>query len=356
VIGLAVHLSRADLVCGWLAKLLCLATIVAGSSAHANNCTQFGAVNETLTRGNGHLHLNLFFSELPPSGGPKEPIALLRKVVERSASQFAFVATPEKKSPAGPWYYAKVVQDASKLPRMSMEYLQFKGRTLTEPQKLAASSPKALLLVGFVIPEKDFAKNFRAANEVGEAVARATGTLLSDDDTRDVYAPDTWRAARLKGAGSALTVGDHLAIHLYRKGEHLRAVTLGMSKFGLPELAIDEMAGGENWPAGTLLNVLSQRLYESPATVTMGRFNLSLSDLQSSPWRTEIQSSLVAPAKGEGELCLYDAKPEPGDADNRLLRLGFELSAGSDRHSQRNAFFGLVVRCTQFNGSQCSSQ
>ena len=32
----------------------------------------------------------------------------------------------------------------------------------------------------------------------------------------------------------------HLVIHAYQKGELVRAITLGMEKFGLPDLVIDQ--------------------------------------------------------------------------------------------------------------------
>lgn len=318
-----------------LRVVLAIMALALSSWATAQPCGQ-GSLNETLTRGSGHLYVNLYLPAIPL----QDHASVVREIVGREVPHIEYVAKPDRnRLPKGPWAYSILVTDPKVLPRPDPSFLEFKGRTLSETERAAAGAPRALLALGFVIPVADFESNFRQANRAAALVAESFGALIADDDTRDIYSVASWREARISDAGTPLKPYQHITVHLYRQGDYLRAVTLGMSKFGLPDLVIAELHGPENRPASALMEVLVQRLYEAPTKLQQGRLTLALSDLRHQALRKQMEKSLQPGGRGEGVVCLSEARPEPGDANNRLLRIGFDLSTGADRHEKRLNFF-----------------
>jgi hypothetical protein len=110
------------------------------------------------------------------------------------------------------------------------------------------------------------ARRFEVLDRVIHAVdagARKWRGLIYDPGTGELHSPDGWKERRIdKWEGGLPDPFGHTVSHLYPNGSGTyRLVTLGMVKFGLPDLAVDslpmalndEMQGLTDWTAFELI-------------------------------------------------------------------------------------------------------
>jgi len=75
-------------------------------------------------------------------------------------------------------------------------------------------------------------------------LARETGGLIWDDETREIFSPDEWHARRVETWKSEVPeLARHTTIHAYKNETLVRAITLGITKFGLPDIVIEDLPG-----------------------------------------------------------------------------------------------------------------
>jgi uncharacterized protein YegJ (DUF2314 family) len=217
------------------------------------------------------------------------------------------------------------------------ESLRLFGRGLTGAQADALSRSREALRLRFRIPRRSILPGVRAACTLVSAVARRTGGLVWDEETREVFAPDAWDERRLDQwpEGTVPDVSDHVVIHSYRDADYLRAVTLGMGKFALPDLVVESFASSNNRGVGHLLNLTAQALAEGAAP-TRGILRLRIADIRHAGVRTSQQAAVKPHAKGEVILRLREGRRDEGDPANRLLEIGFDESPGPDLRARQD--------------------
>jgi uncharacterized protein YegJ (DUF2314 family) len=226
------------------------------------------------------------------------------------------------------------------------EALSYFGRGLSRRQSEALGRSREALRLRFRVPRDAAFAALRAACRLASDVARRTDGLVWDEETREVFAPDAWDAERLEpwAIGSLPDVSRHITIHSYRDDEYLRAITLGMLKFGLPDLVVTGFAQSNSTQVGHLLNLTGQALLEGAVPDGAGELRLRLADLRQSDVRKRQQSDLKANAKADVVLQLRDAKPDDGDPANQLLEIGFDSYPGPDVRARQDGllatFFG----------------
>jgi hypothetical protein len=118
-----------------------------------------------------------------------------------------------------------------------LKALQYFGRGISLEQAKALQETDEAFVLEFAHPKKYVWTALRAADDLVEEMARKLGGLIWDQETREVFSPDTWHQRRL--ASWVIDVPDlstQIVIHTYSKGESVRAITLGMSKIGLPDV------------------------------------------------------------------------------------------------------------------------
>jgi uncharacterized protein YegJ (DUF2314 family) len=216
------------------------------------------------------------------------------------------------------------------------ESLRLFGRGLTSAQAEALSRSRQALRLRFRLPQGDVLPGLRAACRLVCAVARRTGGLVWDEETREVFAPDAWDERRLAPwpEGTVPDVSSHVVIHSYRNDDYLRAVTLGMAKLGLPDLVVESFASSNQRGVGHLLNLTAQALMEGAAP-TGGILRLRIGDIGHAGVRTAQQAARKPHAKAEVVLRLREGRRDEGDPANRLLEIGFDEYPGPDLRARQ---------------------
>jgi uncharacterized protein YegJ (DUF2314 family) len=197
-------------------------------------------------------------------------------------------------------------------------------RGLTAEQQEALAHAVAVTAIAFVAPPNLAESAYRDALGALAEEAKTTGGILWDESTRQAFSNEAW-AERLNGWDSAAPphVDKHITIHMYRNGSLLRLVTLGMAKFGLPDVEVNEVSAHEAPAMGTLVSLLCQTIAEKKKLEVAGTIEVSIDQLASAPARATIEESVVSGAARKATLSLSMGHVQAGDADNRLIEIVF---------------------------------
>ena len=225
-------------------------------------------------------------------------------------------------------------------PMAELEYFS-KGLNDAEKQQLVAS--RAVLIFEVTGPGQRALEDYRAALSFGRELAGRLGGFLWDEEARLAFTQASFQPRIDSWQGSVPFVNYHVVLHEYREGELLRIVSLGMVKFGLPDVAIDEVASTDANRAGKLIDLVLQRLIEGAVPDERGQFRASLDDVRQAEAKAWFGEDVLDNANRSVVLLLAPTKPAKGDADNRLLAIQFPGDAGRLQERQAatlDALFG----------------
>lgn len=222
----------------------------------------------------------------------------------------------------------------------SMESLKYFGRGVSREQAEAMQKSKVATVVRFTYGPADAISTANLANALMNELATRTAGLVWDDETRELFSPAALVETRLSPLDHGFPdVRDHIVIHAYKNGEYIRAITLGMRKFGLPDIVVNEFSWSLNDQMGNIMNLFAQSLVEG-ATPPMGRYDFDVSKLKHDALRALYEKNLLDDAHSVAQLTLVNAKADEGDPDNRLLELRFDQYAGKTVHEKQQKFAG----------------
>lgn len=263
----------------------------------------------------------LYFSPQPKG----DPEAIVR----------TFVSDPK-------WRLALDAQDSpSALARVAMKWLpladyapptaeslRYKGMGVPPEAAAALAQAKRVFVVVFTTkPRGTFITN-RAASVLFLELAKAVGGLIWDEETRELFSREEWEKRRVETWQDNLPdVRSHVTMHAYANPDLLRIITLGMRKFGLPDLVFPEVPRQHSRSFGNTINALAQRLAEGQRG-ERGRFHLRLADIRHRAARESALSNPENKANGAAELALQPAELEKGDSNNMLWRIDFPAEKG----------------------------
>jgi len=239
---------------------------------------------------------------------------------------------------------ATVVEDAqTTLPPPQGEDLDYFSRELSDAEAQALNNASRVLVLVFAHPANDALGALSRADRIAYDLARQIGGVLYDVELRRAVGAARWRSGRLEGDGRAApSILEHTAIHAYRDTEWVRAVTVGMRKLGQPELAVDEVPATGSMQVAWIINGIGQRMIEGQQPDGEGWFDLDLRAIGHPDVRERVLASLLSNGTARGRFKLMPTPPEDGDADNRLLAIGFQGYAGPDLSARQNAAISAV--------------
>ena len=214
------------------------------------------------------------------------------------------------------------------------EDIRFFGRNLNEADARALPEVAQVGLLTFHVAPGQFRPLYSVALRFAYDVAVAVEGILWDEETREAFSAEVWRANRIATLADPIDVRDHITIHMYRDGELNRLVTLGMAKLDLPDLVVDQVAPHVSGRMGNVVNLAAQTLLERREQSIPGTIHLDIDSLKNAKARAFFEDNWLEGATGQADLALRFVAPEEGDADNRLIALTFggSLEEQSIRH------------------------
>jgi hypothetical protein len=220
----------------------------------------------------------------------------------------------------------------------SPEMLKYFGRGVSRDQAEAMQKSKVMAVVKFTYDAADAIVMARLANEVMSELATRSEGLIWDDETRELFTPAALVSERLVPLDHGFPdVRSHIVIHAYKNGEYIRAITLGMRKFGLPDIVVNEFSWSLNDQMGNTINFFAQSLIEG-ASPTMGQYDFDVSKLKHGALRADYEKNLLNDARTVAQLTVVEADADDGDPENRLIELRFDRYPGKTVHEKHQQF------------------
>jgi uncharacterized protein YegJ (DUF2314 family) len=225
----------------------------------------------------------------------------------------------------------------------NLEMLQRFGRGLTREQATALQGSRHALLLDFAHPQSLSLTAYRSSLEVTEQIARDTQGLIWDEETREVFTPDEWHRTRLESwDGGMPDVQRQTVIHAYHGDQLVRAITLGMGKFGLPDVVVNDFSWSTNRSMGNLIILMTQAMIEGATVGPQGLYDLDVHAIAHSAARQAQLDTLKPNATASAKLLLLKGTPDEGDPHNRLMEIRFDRAPGPDRYAQQEALLGSL--------------
>jgi uncharacterized protein YegJ (DUF2314 family) len=233
--------------------------------------------------------------------------------------------------------------DLEKYAPPSVEMLRYAGHGLSPAQTEALQHTRSVFGLDFSYRPADGFDVLREAGALMLGLARETGGILWDEETRECYTPDAWEEARVAGWTRGVPhVPKHVTIHYYRTGEFFREVTLGMAKLGLPDVVVNDLAASYSRSIGNLVNLTCQTLAEKGRFDGPGQLTVDIATLEDATLRDSLRTSLEKGATGKADLTLVEGVREEGDADNRLLEIVFPREEGVHLQEAHDALIATL--------------
>lgn len=289
------------------------------------------------------FQLAIYFPAKPKA----DPLMLMRTVAAKEFPAFQVVDKPSG-SPTRMLLNGIVERNVKQNYAVpDMEALKYFGRGLTKAQELSLQASEQALLLNFAHPKTHTLEALRAAYVLAEKLARTTDGFIWDEETRQVFTPDRWHAERLETWATGVpSITRHIAIHSYQKGDLIRGITLGMSKFGLPDIVVERFPSSSTSHVGNLINLLAQSLAEGGPIGAGGQVTLDIRSIKHKEVREQNLPEANAKVRGAAMLALVDGTPDEGDPRNRLIEISASRYPGPDSMARQAALltdlFGVI--------------
>ena len=215
----------------------------------------------------------------------------------------------------------------------------FRYRTVdlkAEQGAVIAKSKRVLVLTFSAAPTRLLETN-RLAEALLARLAEDTAGLPWDEECRFLYSIAAWRKRRVDAwQGNIPDVRGEITIDAYRNPELVRVITLGMRKFGLPDLVFSEVASSTTRPAGNLVNACAQRMLEGQRP-EKERFKLVLSEIKHDRMRASAIENPYPGATGKLIFNLLPTSREEGDPANTLWIIECPYAPGASRMERQSS-------------------
>ena len=208
------------------------------------------------------------------------------------------------------------------------------GLQPADRERILAS--KRTIFLNFTYAEKDALTAIHTISRFIGAITKDAKAAVWDDENRQILSASEWKARRVDSwIGEQADIAKHIIMHEYRDPDLHRLITLGLRKFGLPDLVLTGIPGDLSRPAGNTIDHCAQVLLEQGLPPN-NRFVLDLRKIRHASVRAKALEYPLKGATGITTVSLTETPVEPGDADNRLLKIEFPEARGADS-SERTA-------------------
>ena len=315
------------------ASLACLLLFACSKNAEQQNRPASSPM-----AGSIKLELAVYFLGVPPQNEP----GVLRDSLAKYPNLKLVVDTPpEIRQMLVLAHFEKNVQ--RNYPPPKMKSLQYFGRGISREQAAALQQSREALVLKFMHSKENVWTGLQTANLLVEEIARRTGGLVWDEETREIFSPDAWHKKRLESwTTESPDISTQTTIHAYQNAEYVRAITLGMAKVGLPDVVVNDFSWSANRGVGNLINLFCQSMAEGAMLNTPGRFKLDIKSIKNARVRESQVKGLKTNASGTACLSLKEGKKDEGDPENRLIELTADAYSGPDLHAKQESMLSSL--------------
>lgn len=276
----------------------------------------------------------------------KDPVTTARKHAQTLIPNFILATSVS--NPKKPSLSIDIVNNAqTEYSPPSEQTVHYFGRgiSIEEGKKLQKSN--SAILLNFSYPLDYALIGMQEALSFTKQLAQTCKGLIWDESTREIFSPGAWHEKRIASWGeNGPNITDHTVIHAYKNTEFIRAISLGMQKFNLPDIVVNDFTWSNNNQMGNLINIIGQSLIEGRKIDEHMMLKVNLHEMRNEALKDSIISSLKKNSSGQTIIPLKPAKHEEGDPDNYLLEIDFDNQTGNGLQERQETFI------SQFFGSE----
>ncbi|MDD1780285.1 DUF2314 domain-containing protein [Enterovibrio sp. ZSDZ35] len=161
--------------------------------------------------------------------------------------------------------------------------------------------------------------------------AQKTGAVIWDSETRELFSPEAWKEKRLAAwlEDGIPSISEQTVIHAYEGDIGIRAISLGMHKFDLPDIVVDNFEWSTNSAMAHLINLTGQSIMEGTKISDDDKILLDIEALSNTKLKRTISHFTSDDAIKRLDIEFAEGKWEEGDPENYLIELKFNDHAGS---------------------------
>lgn len=207
-------------------------------------------------------------------------------------------------------------------PPADLEYLKYKSKGLNDTQKKALQKSEYALLLDFVCQKEVLHSTMQKAHEFIKDIVKTKNVAIYDLETRETLSKSFWNDNRLIKDNS-INISDQITIHFYRKEQYCRAITLGMLKFGLPDISIENLSCKSGSELTSFVNLTAQTLFEQQEIKQDGALKLDINTIKNKTLKKAILHTVYENAQKKASIKLIEGTWEDGDPQNSLIEIAF---------------------------------
>ncbi|MEE8409753.1 MAG: DUF2314 domain-containing protein [Myxococcota bacterium] len=234
-------------------------------------------------------------------------------------------------------------QDARDVPPPAPDRMKVVSHGLSEEQERKLQSADRVTSLHLVAAGGDSGLSaMRDLHRAALSLARKTNGIIYDEWLGELFTPEVWQEQRLAGWDGGLPyVPAHMVIHHYNDGPFNRSVTLGMAKFGLPDIVFEGFPRSSSRQVGNMVNLVAQTLAEKGGLEKPGRLTLEIGALANAALREELTEQTFANRKERAVVELTVGEFQEGDPHNRLIAIAFPGDRAGLQQRQDALFVAL---------------
>jgi uncharacterized protein YegJ (DUF2314 family) len=274
-----------------------------------------------------------------PTPPKDERVAHARKLL---ASKYKELNTPQTPGKLSPETMVQPIPPQEMEP-IDEQLLSYVGRGLDAEERKRLLAARHGTLLAFRTPFAKRNEVLLAATRFAHELAAEHGAFLWDSETREYFTAKAWKEARLDGwTAGPPNVASQITLHVYREGEAMRVISLGMAKLGLPDLVIEQVSPSLSQDMAWVVNGVAQLLGEGLVPSSEGALEVDFTKVKEAKVKSQLEARTGNGAKRKAKLRALVAQRDEGDPDNALLELAFPGSSSAEaRHIEAlDALFG----------------
>ncbi len=276
------------------------------------------------------IHYAVFFSNQKP-----EPDQLLKQCDLKGIARISDFDSPIKEP-------GILVQEQG-VNKPDMRSLQYFGRGFDQSKaERLMKSDYALSFVGAAPFDKEHLLLKKITQCVGEIAEKYDAFIMDVADSL-TFTSEAFENIRVAEIAKNSLSASQFGVRAYRVETGIRSVSMGLEKFGQPNLVIENFSEQHMNYMDKFFTLLLQYMIESPSRVMPGAVTVDVKNIMNSEVRTNLFSSIKADGSGKIELRLQKALSLQGDP-SELLAISFENAPGerlwSEQAQMLHSIFG----------------
>ena len=226
----------------------------------------------------------------------------------------------------------------------SGDSLRYFGKGFSIEQGELLNKSNQAIVVSLAFPTEKALLANKQATRLLLSMAKNYGGFIWDEDTREIFTRDAWNELRVQPWNDTWpNISNHIATHAYQPNDlFARAVTLGMVKFGLPDITINNFSWSMNNQIGNFINLLAQNLLEGYELNSKGELTLSIASLKNTNAKEYLSSLVFENSVTEILVKVTPSSGEEGDPDNRIIEVVFEDHPGENLQEKQERLLDSV--------------